>query len=112
MGGEIVTVAAAAAAPRASILLLAYRMGATIREALESAGDYLFRVAEPIDGGRIDPVHAGIEGGADGAHRFGIVLRSPAEGPTAAADGPGANAEGGNHQVTVAKLPFLHRFSG
>src|SRR6267378_88590 len=50
-------------------------------------------MAEPVDGRGVDPVDAGRDRMLDGRDRIRIVLASPAVGPTAAADGPCAEAD-------------------
>ena len=54
---------------------------------------HLFRMAQPIDGGRINPVHALIEGLVDGVNRFLIVLGSPCELPVSAPNCPRPKAD-------------------
>src|SRR5207249_11300938 len=60
----------------------------------QQAAHQLFRVAEPIDGRRVDPVDPTLDGMAHGRERRGVVLRAPAERPAAAPDRPGAEADG------------------
>src|SRR4051812_16809708 len=43
----------------------------------EGAGDHLLRVAEPIDGGRVDPVDAVVKRFSDRGHGGVIVLAAP-----------------------------------
>ena len=55
---------------------------------LERFGDNLFRVAEAVDGGGIDPVDAEVEGAMDGVYGVVVVLRAPGELPIPS---PGSN---------------------
>jgi hypothetical protein len=48
--------------------------------AFERAADDFFGVAEPVNGGGVDPVDAAVEGGMDGGDGVGVVLGSPGEG--------------------------------
>ena len=61
----------------------------------DGVANHLFRVAETIDGGRVDPVDAEIEGAVNGAYGIGVILRAPGELPVPSADGPGAESDGG-----------------
>lgn len=70
---------------------------------LHRPGNHLFRVPQPIDGGRVDPVDSQVNGSMDGGNGLIIVLRTPGEGPVAAAYGPGAKADGSESKVGVAK---------
>ena len=63
---------------------------------------HFFGMAQPVDGGRIDPVHAAIERRVDGGDGFVVVLRSPGERPSAAAHRPRADADGRQFHIAVA----------
>ena len=71
---------------------------------------YFLGVAESVDGGGIDPIHTVVERGVDGADGFVVVLGSPGECPSAAAHCPGADADGGEVHIAVAKPSFLHLY--
>jgi hypothetical protein len=58
----------------------------------QQAADHFLGVPKSVHCGRIDPVHPEFQGVAHGCERNGVVLRSPAEGPAAAADRPGAKS--------------------
>ena len=61
-----------------------------VPHAVQGAGDDLLGMPEAVDRGGVDPVDAGVEGLVDRRDAVAVVLAAPAEGPTAAADGPGA----------------------
>ena len=65
-------------------------------------------MAEPVDGGRVDPVDAEIDRAPNRRDRVGVVLRPPAEQPVAAANRPRAKADDRDVQVRVPKPPCLH----
>src|ERR1035438_5776361 len=71
--------------------------------ALECAGNHLFRVAQAIDGSSVDPVNAQVKRPMNRGNRLVVVLGPPGELPVAAADGPGAKADGGELKVRVSK---------
>ena len=79
---------------------------------MTALGDDLFGVAEAVDGGGVDPVDAELDGAVDGGDGVVVVLRAPGEGPVAAADGPCAEADGGEVQIRVAKLFLVHGWIG
>jgi hypothetical protein len=64
--------------------------------------------AEAVDRRGVDPVDADGHRFVDGADGKGVVLRAPAEFPVAAADGPGAQADGREMERRVAELAGLH----
>ena len=64
-----------------------------VRPAFESLSDDRLAMAESVGGGGVNPVDAQIEGAMDGFDGEGVVLGPPAEGPAAAADRPGAEAD-------------------
>mgnify|MGYP007031432341 CR=1 FL=1 len=68
--------------------------------------------AEAVDGGRVDPVDADGHRLMDRADGKGVVLRAPAEFPIAAADGPGAQADGRELERRVAEFAGLHGEEG
>ena len=69
----------------------------------DGAANHFFRVAEAVDGRRVDPVDAQIEGAMNGGDGFVVVLWAPGEFPVAAADGPCAKADGGELKIGVAE---------
>ena len=75
-------------------------------------GDDLFRVAQPIDGGRVDPVDAQFERAMNGGDGLVVVLRSPGELPVPAADGPRAKPDRRQLQIRIAKCVKLRRTHG
>ena len=70
---------------------------------------HLLGVAEAVDAGRVDPVHARVDGVDDGLDRIRVVLRPPAEGPVAASDGPGSQADRRDLEIAGAEPSGLHR---
>ena len=78
------------------------------RGGFEGFADYLFGVAEAVDGCGVDPVDAEIDGAVDGCDRVGVVLRSPCEGPVSATDGPCSEADRRQMQVRVSQLLRFH----
>ena len=52
----------------------------------------LFRMPEAVHGRRVNPVDAHLDRVPHRGHGIGVILRSPAEGPAAAADGPRSEA--------------------
>jgi hypothetical protein len=89
----------------------AFALGEDVRlwgNAVECFGHHFLGMAEAVDGGGIDPVQAPIERFTDGRDGIGIVLGTPAEGPTVATHGPSANAERGERKITISKLFGLH----
>ena len=77
--------------------------GTAARVGVEGSANHLFRVAEAVDGGCIDPVDSQIEGAMDGGDGFVVVLGAPGVFPVATADGPGAKANRRELKVRVAK---------
>jgi hypothetical protein len=65
----------------------------------KGAGDYFLGVAKAVDGGGIDPIDTELEGAVNGGNRIIVVLRAPAELPTASADGPCSVTHAGYVQV-------------
>ena len=70
-----------------------------VRGGLDGFGYDFFGVAEAVDGGGVDPVDAEVEGFVDGGDGVVVVLRAPCEGPVASANGPCAEADGGEVEV-------------
>ena len=70
---------------------------------LEGAANDLFRVTEAIDGCGVDPIDAEVEGSLDCFDGFAVFLVAPGEFPIAAANGPCAEADGGEVKVGVAE---------
>src|SRR5467141_4491205 len=58
----------------------------------QQAPDNFFRMAQPIDRRRIDPVDAVVESLTHGGQGVGIILRSPSKGPASASDRPRAKS--------------------
>ena len=75
-----------------------------MRRGLDGAADDLFGVAQAVDGGGVDPVDAEIERAWIAAMES-LSSWGPQELPVAAADGPGAEADGGELKVGVAEGP-------
>src|SRR5687768_5792248 len=73
------------------------------RDLAQQTADQFLRMAETVHGGGVDPVDAQLEGVTHGRKGSGVILRTPAEGPTTAADGPGAEADGRDLQSTRAE---------
>src|SRR5580704_2279065 len=67
-----------------------------------------FGVSQAVDGGGVDPVDAEFEGAVNGGDGVVVVLRSPGELPAGTAGGPGAEADGSDFHIGVAKLAGLH----
>ena len=61
---------------------------------LEQPSDDPLGVSVTVHRRRIDPVHTELDRMSHRAERFGVVLLPPAESPSAAADGPGPEADG------------------
>ena len=61
-------------------------------------------MAEAVDGGGVDPVDAGVECAENGLDGVLVFLGAPGVLPVAAADGPGAEADGRQVQIGVAEL--------
>src|SRR5271169_6857664 len=74
----------------------------------QSFRDDLFGMTEAVDGGGVDPVDAQLQRAVDGGDGIIIVLFSPAELPSCAADGPGAVSDGCNMHVRISKLFRFH----
>ncbi len=70
--------------------------------ARQGARHDLLGMAQAVNGGRIDPVHASVQGCLDGRDGFVIVLRSPGEFPASAAHRPCTDADGREVHITVA----------
>jgi hypothetical protein len=64
------------------------------RPAFQRLRDNLLRMAQAIYCGGINPVYAQLERAMDRRYRFVVILFSPAELPTGAANCPGAEAYG------------------
>src|SRR5258707_6308722 len=65
-------------------------------------------MAEPVDGGGVNPVDSQINALANGRDGVAIVLRSPCEFPSAAADGPCSQTNRSYFHITVPKFAFFH----
>ncbi len=76
--------------------------------AMQGAGDDLLRAAEAVDGGRVDPVDAGVERLVNGGDGVGVVLGAPAPFISRAADGPGAEAHRRDVQVRFSQSLDVH----
>ena len=81
----------------------------TGRDSLDRAGDHFLGMAEAVDGGGVDPIHAFIESRADSRDGLVVVLRSLGEGPATASHGPGADPDGRDLQVADAEFFLGHR---
>ncbi len=68
----------------------------TLAQIFDRSSDDCFRVAQTVDGGRIDPVQSPIEARVNGFDGVLIVLRSPGKFPFPAAHRPCADADGRN----------------
>src|SRR4051794_10225450 len=79
------------------------------RHILQCTGDDLFGVSEPVYRGGVDPVDAAPARMTDGGDRRRVVLRSPAEGPAAAAGRPGAEADPREQHAGGAERPRRQR---
>src|SRR6201999_2395460 len=79
-------------------------VGAIAFPLFERAGDDFFGVTEAVDGGGVDPVDAEFEGAVDCGDGIGFFLGAPGEVRASAADGPGAEADGRDVQIGIAKL--------
>ena len=77
-------------------------------DAFHGPGDNFFGVTEAVYGGGVDPIDAIFDSAVDRGDRFVVFLGTPPVLPVAAADGPGAEADGGEVEVGVAKLFSLH----
>src|SRR5690242_5258008 len=73
-----------------------------------SLAHHLFGVAQPINGGSIDPVDAKAEGMFDGGDRFVVVLRTPTSGPTTTSHCPCSQTNWCNVYICLAKLACFH----
>ena len=78
------------------------------RRLLHRLPDDRLGVAKAVDGRRVDPVDAEVDGLADGRDGGVIVLRPPGEGPVAAAYGPRAKSDRREPHLRIAKLSQLH----
>src|SRR5208282_4682249 len=58
----------------------------------EGSGDYLLRMPQAVNGGRVDPVDSGVQRSVDRHDRLGVVLRAPTKIPAPSANRPGAHA--------------------
>ena len=74
-----------------------------VRRGFDRAAYHLFRVAQSVDGRGVDPVDAQIERAMNGGDGVVVVLRTPGVLPVAAADGPGAEADGSEMKIGVAE---------
>src|SRR5207237_9887786 len=66
--------------------------------------DDFLGMAEPVDGGRIDPVDGGCDRVPDGRDRGLVVLASPAVGATTTAHGPRADTDLGDLKAARSEL--------
>ena len=85
------------------------RLGEHVRppvHAFQRPPDDLLRAAEPVPGRGVDPVDAEVERPVDRRDGLLVVLRSPAEFPSAAADRPGAEADPGDLHAGRARVPW------
>ncbi len=75
-----------------------------LSDAFQRLGHQLLGVAQPVDGGGVDPVDAQLQRALYCSHGFFVVLGSPGGAPSAAADGPTAEADGRYVHVRLAEL--------
>ena len=95
----------------AVLVPVALALGEDVRpvaSALERPRHDFLGMAEAVHGGGVDPIDAAVERRVDGGDRLVVVLRSPGEGPAAAADRPRADADGRQLHVAVAETFLLH----
>src|SRR5437867_1181431 len=83
-------------------------IGPRPRPCRERPGDDLFRVTQAIDRRGIDPVHAQLQRAVNGGDGVVVVLFSPGELPSCAANRPGAVADGCNEQIRISELFCFH----
>ena len=72
-------------------------------QAAQRPADDLLGAAETVGGRGVDPVDPELHRPVDGRDRLVILLRSPAELPATAADGPGAEANAADLQAGIAQ---------
>ena len=81
------------------------------RPRFQRPGDNFLRVAHAVNRGGINPVDAQFERAMDGGDGRFVVLLAPGEFPACTADGPCAEAHGGDEQVRIAESFRFHRSS-
>src|SRR5687767_5228460 len=79
-----------------------------IGEAFEGLRDDLFGVPEPVQGRRVDPVHATLDGPPDRRDRLRVVLRPERERPTAPAGRPRPEPDPGYLYIAVPEPSPFH----
>src|SRR5207245_7743350 len=70
----------------------------------------LLGMDEPADGRGVDPGDAAIDRMTEGPDRAGVVLASPAVGPTSTADGPCSEANLGDLKIAGPERTLEQRF--
>ena len=76
------------------------------RPALEGVRDYLFGMAQTIEGSGVNPVHTVVQHGVNGGGRFGLVLRPHAAVPSTTSDGPGPYSDRSDFQIAISQFSF------
>ena len=105
LGAQVHEVVAVVAAQRAAL-----REDEDVVAPGERAADDLLGVPPPVEGSRVDPVHAAVQRSVDGPHRVAVVLRPPVDPPLSRprADGRGADADPRDQQVGRAEGAPIH----
>ena len=75
---------------------------------LQRSAHKLLGTAITVDGGRIDPIDAQIDGANDRVNRFLFVLRAPAERPVTTTNGPSAQVDRRLLQGATTEFASLH----
>ena len=78
------------------------------RKLRHGAGDDFLRMAEAVRAAVSIQLMPRSTARVMAAHRIGVILRSPAEHPVAAADRPGAEANDRDVEIGIAKWSRLH----
>jgi len=75
---------------------------------MQSFCDDLFRVAEAVNGGGIDPVDARVEASVDRFDGGVVILGAPRESVSGPTYRPRADPDPGDLQVAIAKTSLFH----
>jgi hypothetical protein len=70
--------------------------------------NHFFGVANAVDGGGVDPIHAEFERAMNGVDGVCVLLVSPSKIPAAPADSPGAEPGGSDLQIGIAEFARFH----